>query len=48
MFAGFWNSSRTTTVSKKAEMYYWQNLSRGTNAEIGFLEAKDAGMVWDR
>ena len=25
-------------------MYYWQNLSRGTNAEIDYLEAKD-GMV---
>ena len=26
-------------------MYYWQNLSRGTNAEIDYLEAKDGVVV---
>lgn len=30
---------------QKAEMYYWQNLSRGTNAEIDYLVVKDGIVV---
>ncbi len=30
---------------QKAEMYYWQNLSRGANAEIDYLEAKDGKVL---
>lgn len=43
MFAGL-ELVKNHDCFQKAEMYYWQNLSRGTNAEIDFLEAKD-GMV---
>ena len=30
---------------QKAEMYYWQNLSRGTNAEIDYLEARNGKVL---
>lgn len=30
---------------QKTEMYYWQNLSRGANAEIDYLEAKDGKVL---
>ncbi len=43
MFAGL-ELVKNHDCFQKAEMYYWQNLSRGANAEIDFLEAKD-GMV---
>ena len=43
MFAGL-ELVKNHDCFQKAEMYYWQNLSRGTNAEIDYLEAKD-GMV---
>ena len=40
MFAGL-ELVKNHDCFQKAEMYYWQNLSRGTNAEIDYLEAKD-------
>lgn len=30
---------------QKAEMYYWQNLNRGANAEIDYLEAKEGKVL---
>ncbi len=30
---------------QRAEMYYWQNLSRGANAEVDYLEAKDGKVL---
>lgn len=29
----------------KAEMYYWQNMARGTNAEIDYLISKDGKVL---
>lgn len=30
---------------QKSEMYYWQNMARGTNAEIDYLEARDGKIL---
>ena len=40
MFAGL-ELVKNHDCFQKAEMYYWQNLSRGTNAEIDYLVVKD-------
>lgn len=39
MFAGL-ELMKAHDCFQKAEMYYWQNLNRGANAEIDYLEAK--------
>ncbi len=44
MFAGL-ELIKNHDCFQKAEMYYWQNLSRGTNAEIDYLEVKDGIVV---
>ena len=44
MFAGL-ELVKTHDCFQKAEMYYWQNLSRGTNAEIDYLVVKDGIVV---
>ena len=43
MFAGL-ELMKDHDCFQKSELYYWQNLSRGTNAEIDYLEAQ-AGKV---
>lgn len=40
MFAGL-ELMKYHDCFQKAELYYWQNMNRGTNAEIDYLEAKD-------
>lgn len=40
MFAGL-ELMKAHDCFQKAEMYYWQNLNRGANAEIDYLEAKE-------
>lgn len=44
MFAGL-ELVKNHDCFQKAEMYYWQNLSRGTNAEIDYLVVKDGIVV---
>ena len=44
MFAGL-ELVKSHDCFQKAEMYYWQNLSRGTNAEIDYLVVKDGFVV---
>ena len=44
MFAGL-ELVKSHDCFQKAEMYYWQNLSRGTNAEIDYLVVKDGIVV---
>ena len=44
MFAGL-ELVKNHDCFQKAEMYYWQNLSRGANAEIDYLEVKDGKVV---
>lgn len=44
MFAGL-ELIKNHDCFQKAEMYYWKNLSRGTNAEIDYLEVKDGIVV---
>lgn len=43
MFAGL-ELMKNQDCFQRSELYYWQNLSRGTNAEIDYLEAQ-AGKV---
>ena len=40
MFAGL-ELLKNHDCFQKAEMYYWQNMSRGTNAEIDYLVARN-------
>ncbi len=44
MFAGL-ELIKNRDCFQKSEMYYWQNLSRGANAEIDYLEAKDGKVL---
>ena len=44
MFAGL-ELMKNHDCFQRAEMYYWQNLSRGANAEIDYLLAKDGVVV---
>ena len=44
MFAGL-ELMKAHDCFLKAEMYYWQNLNRGANAEIDYLEAKDGKVL---
>ena len=44
MFAGL-ELVKNHDCFQKAEMYYWQNLSKGANAEIDYLEAKDGAVI---
>ena len=44
MFAGL-ELVKNHDCFQKAEMYYWQNLSKGANAEIDYLEAKDGVVI---
>lgn len=44
MFAGL-ELVKNHDCFQKVEMYYWQNLSRGTNAEIDYLVVKDGIVV---
>lgn len=44
MFAGL-ELVKNHDCFQKAEMYYWQNMSRGSNAEIDYLEAKEGVVV---
>lgn len=44
MFAGL-ELMKNRDCFQKSEMYYWQNLSRGANAEIDYLEAKDGKVL---
>lgn len=44
MFAGL-ELMKAHDCFQKAELYYWQNLSRGTNAEIDYLEAKNGKVL---
>ncbi len=44
MFAGL-ELVKNHDCFQKAEMYYWQNQNRGTNAEIDYLEAKDGKVL---
>lgn len=44
MFAGL-ELMKGHDCFQKSEMYYWQNLSRGANAEIDYLEAKDGKVL---
>ena len=44
MFAGL-ELVKNHDCFQRAEMYYWQNLSRGTNAEIDYLVVKDGIVV---
>ena len=40
MFAGL-ELVKNHDCFQKAEMYYWQNMARGTNAEIDYLVARN-------
>lgn len=44
MFAGL-ELMKAHDCFQKAEMYYWQNLNRGANAEIDYLEAKEGKVL---
>lgn len=44
MFAGL-ELMKVHDCFQKAEMYYWQNLNRGANAEIDYLEAKEGKVL---
>ena len=44
MFAGL-ELVKNHDCFQRAEMYYWQNQARGTNAEIDYLEAKDGKVL---
>lgn len=44
MFAGL-ELMKYHDCFQKTEMYYWQNLSRGANAEVDYLEAKDGKVL---
>lgn len=44
MFAGL-ELMKNHDCFQKAELYYWQNMARGTNAEIDYLEAKDGKVL---
>lgn len=44
MFAGL-ELVKNHDCFQKAEMYYWQNMSRGSKAEIDYLEAKEGVVV---
>ncbi len=44
MFAGL-EMTKYRDCFQKAELFYWQNGARGTNAEIDYLEAKDGRVV---
>lgn len=44
MFAGL-ELMKAYDCFQKAEMYYWQNLNRGANAEIDYLEAKEGKVL---
>lgn len=44
MFAGL-ELMKAHDCFRKAEMYYWQNLNRGANAEIDYLEAKEGKVL---
>ncbi len=44
MFAGL-ELIKNHDCYQKSEMYYWQNLARGANAEIDYLEAKDGKVL---
>lgn len=47
MFAGL-ELVKNHDCFQKAEMYYWQSMSRGSNAEIDYLEAKEGGGCTNR
>ena len=44
MFAGL-ELVKNHDCFQKAEMYYWQSMSRGSNAKIDYLEAKEGVVV---
>lgn len=44
MFAGL-ELMKAHDCFQKAEMYYWQNLNRGANAEIDYLETKEGKVL---
>ena len=44
MFAGL-ELMKNHDCFQKSEMYYWQNMARGTNAEIDYLEVKDGKVL---
>ncbi len=44
MFAGL-ELMKGHDCFSKAEMYYWQNMARGTNAEIDYIMAKDGRVL---
>lgn len=44
MFAGL-ELMKHHDCFQKSELYYWQNMNRGTNAEIDYLEVKDGQVL---
>lgn len=44
MFAGL-ELIKNHDCFQKSEMYYWQNLARGANAEVDYLEAKEGKVI---
>lgn len=44
MFAGL-EMAKYADCFQKSEMYYWQNMSRGTNAEVDYLRVKNGKVL---